>query len=98
MRWNIPAVIVVNNNRSGNQSKAGYDVSYGGEQTEQAKELWVFNDIKFAQIAEYIGALGIRVEKPSELAPALEQGIASGRPTIIDVATGMDAEAPFAVV
>ena len=98
VRWNIPAVIVVNNNRSGNQSKAGYDVSYGGEQTEQAKELWVFKDIQFAQIAEYIGALGIRVEKPSELAPALEQGIASGRPTIIDVATGMDAEAPFAVV
>jgi len=98
VRWNIPAVIVVNNNRSGNQSKAGYDVSYGGEQTEQAKELWVFNDIQFAQIAEYIGALGIRVEKPGELAPALEKGIASGRPTIIDVATGMDAEAPVAVV
>lgn len=98
VRWNIPAVILVNNNHSGNQSKAGYDVSYGGEQTEQAKELWVFKDVQFAQIAEYIGALGIRVEKPGEIAPALEQGIASGRPTIIDVATGIDAEAPFAVV
>lgn len=98
VRWNIPAVIVVNNNHSGNQSKAGYDAVYGGTQTEQARELWVFRDIAFAPIAEYIGALGLRVEKPADLAPAIEQGLASGRPTIIDVATDLEAEAPFAVV
>jgi acetolactate synthase-1/2/3 large subunit len=98
VRWNIAPVIVVNNNHSGNQSMHGYDVAYGGKQTEQAQELWVFRDINFATIAEYIGALGIRVEKPSEIAPALERGIASGRPTIIDIATDILAEAPFAVV
>lgn len=98
VRWNIAPVIVVNNNHSGNQSMHGYDVAYGGKQTEQAQELWVFRDINFAQIAEYIGALGIRVEKPSEIALALEQGIASGRPTVIDIATDLLAEAPFAVV
>jgi acetolactate synthase I/II/III large subunit len=98
VRWNIAPVIVVNNNRSGNQSMHGYDVAYGGKQTEQAQELWVFRDVAFAPIAEYIGALGIRVEKPSEIAPAIERGIASGRPTIIDIATDILAEAPFAVV
>ena len=98
VRWNIASVIVVNNNHSGNQSKHGYDVAYGGKQTEQARELWMFRDVGFAPIAEYIGALGIRVDKPSELAPAIERGIASGRPTVIDVATAVDAEAPFAVV
>jgi acetolactate synthase I/II/III large subunit len=98
VRWNIAPVIVVNNNHSGNQSMHGYDVAYGGKQTEQAHELWVFRDISFAPIAAYIGALGIRVEKPSDIAPALEQGLASGRPTIIDIATDMMAEAPFAVV
>jgi acetolactate synthase-1/2/3 large subunit len=97
VRWNIPAVIVVNDNHSGNQSKHGYDVSYGGKQTEQARELWVFRDINFAKIAECIGALGIRVEKPGDIAPAIEKGLASGRPTIIDIATDLEAEAPFAV-
>jgi acetolactate synthase-1/2/3 large subunit len=97
-RWNIPAVIVVNDNHSGNQSKHGYDVSYGGKQTEQARELWVFRDIDFAKIAEDIGCLGIRVDKPGDIAGALEKGIASGRPTIIDIATDLEAEAPFAVV
>ena len=58
----------------------------------------MFRDVAFAPIAEYIGALGLRVEKPSEIAPALEQAIASGRPTIIDIATDILAEAPFAVV
>jgi acetolactate synthase-1/2/3 large subunit len=98
VRRNIAPVIVVNNNHSGNQSMHGYDVAYGGKQTEQAQELWVFRDVSFAPIAEYIGALGIRVEKPSEIAPAIERGIASGRPTIIDIATDILAEAPFAVV
>jgi acetolactate synthase-1/2/3 large subunit len=97
VRWNIPAVIVVNDNHSGNQSKHGYDVSYGGKQTEQARELWVFKDINFAKIAECIGALGIRVEKASDIGPAIEKGLASGRPTIIDIATDLEAEAPFAV-
>jgi acetolactate synthase-1/2/3 large subunit len=98
VRWNIPAVIVVNNNHSGNQSKVGYDQVYGGKQTEKARELWVWTDVRIVDVANCIGALGIRVEKPSELAPAIEQGIASGRPTIIDVVTDIDAEAPPAVV
>jgi len=97
VRWNIPAVIVVNNNHSGNQSKHGYDLVYDGRQTEQAHELWVWTDVNIAALANCIGALGIRVEKPAELALAIEQGLASGRPTIIDVVTGLDAEAPLAV-
>ncbi len=97
VRWNIPAVIVVNDNHSGNQSKHGYDQVYGGQQTKEAHDLWVFTDVKIADIANCIGALAIRVEKPSELAPAIEQGIASGRPTIIDAVTGLDAEAPLAI-
>jgi acetolactate synthase-1/2/3 large subunit len=98
VRWNIPAVIVVNDNHSGNQSKHGYDVIYGGKQTEQARELWVFKDINFAALAEVVGALGIRVTNPRDIAPAIEKGIASGRPTVIDIATDLEAEAPFAVV
>src|SRR2546430_454077 len=63
VRWKINSVTVVNNNASGNQSKRGFDRVYGGQQTEQARELWTYRPVNFARVAEEIGALGIRVEK-----------------------------------
>ena len=97
VRWNINAVTVVNNNGSGNQSKRGFDRVYGGQQTEQARELWTFNKVNFARIAEDMGALGIRVEHPGGLTAALAQALAADRPAVIDVVTDIDALAPLAV-
>lgn len=77
VRWGINAVTIVNNNGSGNQSKRGFDRAYGGEQTQQARELWTFNEMNFARLAEDMGALGLRVEKPGEIAGALEKAIAA---------------------
>ena len=96
-RWRINAVIVVNNNASGNQSKRGFDRVYGGTQTEQARELWTFSKVNFARLAEDMGALGIRVEQPGEIAPALARALAAQRPAVIDVVTDIDALAPLAV-
>ena len=97
-RWGINAVTVVNNNSSGNQSKRGFDRVYGGTQTEQAHELWTFSRVSFARIAEEMGALGMRVEKPRDIAPALEQALKADRPVVIDVVTDIEALAPLAVV
>jgi acetolactate synthase-1/2/3 large subunit len=97
VRWKINAVTVVNNNGGGNQSKRGFDRVYGGQQTEQARELWTFNKVSFARIAEDMGALGIRVEHASGLSAALEQALAANRPAVIDVVTDIDALAPTAV-
>lgn len=97
VRWKINAVIVVNNNGAGNQSKRGFDRAYGGEQTEQAKEMWTFSKVNFAKIAEEMGAVGIRVEDPSELKGALDKALKMDRPVIIDVVTDIDAQAPLAV-
>jgi acetolactate synthase I/II/III large subunit len=97
VRWKINAVTVINNNSGGNQSKRGFDRAYGGQQTEQARELWTYNKVDFARLAEDMGALGIRVEKPSEIAGALEQALKAGRPAVIDVVTDIDALAPLAV-
>ncbi len=97
VRWKINAVTVVNNNSSGNQSKRGFDRAYGGQQTEQARELWTFNKVNFARIAEDMGALGIRVEQASAFPAALAQALAADRPVIIDVVTDIDALAPTAV-
>ena len=97
MRWKINAVTVVNNNSGGNQSKRGFDRAYGGTQTEQARELWTYNKTNFARLAEDMGALGIRVERPVEIAPALEKALAAGRPAVIDVVSDIEALAPLAV-
>ncbi len=97
VRWKINSVTVVNNNSSGNQSKRGFDRVYGGQQTEQARELWTYRAVNFARIAEDIGALGIRVEKPAELGPAIQRSLKADRPVIIDVATDIEALAPVAV-
>ena len=78
-------------------SKRGFDRAYGGQQTNQGRELWTFNRMNFARVAEEIGALGIRVEHPSELSPALRQALAADRPVVIDVVTDIEALAPLAV-
>ena len=97
VRWNLASVTVVNNNGGGNQSKRGFDRAYGGEQTTKARELWTYNPMNFARLAEDMGALGIRVERASEFAPALAQALAAKRPAVIDVATDIEALAPTAV-
>ena len=96
-RWGINAVVLVNNNSSGNQSKRGFDRAYGGEQTAAGRRLWQFTDINFADIAASMGAVGIRVEKPAALPGALAQAFAADRPVILDVVTDTDAMAPLAV-
>ena len=97
VRWNINSITLVNNNSAGNQSKTGFDKAYGGTQTEQAKEIWNFTKVNFANIANEIGALGIRVEKPGDFNSALDQALSANRPVIIDVVTDVDAIAPIAV-
>jgi acetolactate synthase-1/2/3 large subunit len=43
------------------------------------------------------GALGIRVEKPAEIAPALQQALNADRPVVIYVVSDIEALAPVAV-
>jgi acetolactate synthase-1/2/3 large subunit len=98
VRFGINTVTVVNDNRSGNQSMRGFDRAYGGKQTEQARELWVFTEVDFAAVAENMGAIGIRVERPSDFRPAMERALEADRPVVIDVVTDIEAVAPAAVI
>ena len=77
--------VVMNNNAFGTIAglqKAHYGLTYGttfptadGEQTPD-----------YAAIARAYGVDGVRLRSADELKPALEAAIASGRPTVIDVA------------
>ena len=97
VRWKINSVTIVNNNGGGNQSKRGFDRAYGGEPTAKSRELWTYNAMNFARLAEDMGALGIRVERASDIAPALARALAADRPAVIDVVSDIEALAPTAV-
>ena len=53
--------------------------------------------MNFAKLAEDMGALGIRVERASDIAPALQTALAADRPVVIDVVSDIEALAPTAV-
>ncbi len=95
VRCEINAVILVNNNHSLNQEQGGVEAVYGGR-TAGSDELWLFPDTDFAKIAESMGCFGVTVDKPSELAGALDQAFAAGKPAVVDVKTHVEGIAPRA--
>ncbi|MBM2614862.1 thiamine pyrophosphate-binding protein [Actinoplanes sp. LDG1-06] len=97
VRRRVNLITVVNNNHGGNQSKRGFERAYGGRPTDKSRELWTYEDVDFARIAEGMGALGIRVDKPGDLAPALNRALEAGRPVVIDVHTDIGVVAPLPV-
>jgi acetolactate synthase-1/2/3 large subunit len=90
-RMGINVVVVVNNNRSLQQVKNIVDASYGGKPEARGRELWVFRETNFAQIAENMGCLGLRVERPGDLRNALKQALEADRPVVVDVVTDIEA-------
>jgi acetolactate synthase I/II/III large subunit len=95
VRWNIRAVLLVNNNRSLNMEIDVYKDAYGGQLERNHGDLWKFRDVSFAAVAETMGAKGIHVRKPCEIAGALEQAFAAQGPCVVDVASDIEAIAPW---
>ncbi|MFC1925405.1 thiamine pyrophosphate-binding protein [Chloroflexota bacterium] len=88
---NIPVVwIIMNNARLGLVHELQKFTL--GEKTVST----VFNRIDVAKVAEGLGAQGISIHRPGELARVLPQALASGRPTVIDVIIDPDEVPPIA--
>lgn len=88
VEYNIPVVWLVWNNH-GYCSIRDQQMGYFGKDRELATS---FTDnggnlfsADFAMMARSMGADGIRIDKPGDLAPLLENAIASQRPTVLDV-------------
>jgi acetolactate synthase-1/2/3 large subunit len=90
-RYGINAVILVNNNRSLNQDLWSCRAAFGDPYSEGARDTWMFRELDLARVAESLGCLGLRVERPSELGSALDQAFSANRPTVIDVITETEA-------
>jgi acetolactate synthase-1/2/3 large subunit len=91
-RFNINAIMLVNNNYALNQEKHLFDSAYKGRQRGRAKEMWHFShEVNFARVAEAMGCVGIRVERPDDIRPALEKALASNSPAVVEVISDVDA-------
>lgn len=98
VRWGVPVVILVNNNRSLNQEIHPYTHAYGGALRGRHHELWHFEDLDLAAVAQSMGATGIRVTRPSELEGVLAKALDANGPVVLDVVTDIEALAPLGFV
>jgi len=83
-RCGINLVVVVNNNSSLNQEITLNKVAYNNNPRGKWTEMWTFNEVNFAKIAEAYGCVGMRVETPGELRNALKKALGLNRPVVID--------------
>src|SRR5829696_377455 len=80
VREEIPIVNVITNNfaygNTRDRQRSAHDGRYFGV---------FYSNPDFAQFARLLGAHGERVERPEELASALERAMQSGKPAVVDV-------------
>ena len=97
VRWNINAILVVNNNCAQNQETGIYSRAYGGKQQANSRQLWTFKQTNLSKVAESMGAAAIRVERPGDLRGALEKALTiKNVPVVVEVVSDIEALAPGA--
>jgi len=92
-RYGINTITVVNNNSGFIQCVNGIKAAYGDRPGDR-ESFYRFNATNFANIANELGCMGIRVEQPEQLAGALEQALSATMPVVIDVVTSSVATPP----
>ena len=92
-RRGIAVVLVINNNSGFGQGWPNIQRQQGNKPGD-VRELVRFGPTNFADVARVFGLRGIRVEQPSQIAPALQEALASDETVVVDVATDIDCRAP----
>jgi acetolactate synthase I/II/III large subunit len=92
-RCGIPVTVVVNNNSGFGQNLSGVR-RIAGNRPGRGEALVRFGPTDFAAVARSFGVRGIRIERPTELAPALRQALAATEPVVVDVVTDLEPRAP----
>ncbi|MGQ9572519.1 MAG: thiamine pyrophosphate-binding protein [Dehalococcoidia bacterium] len=92
-KHNLPIVVVVFNDKAWGMCKHGQEMSRGKGQTV-ATELGL---VHYERAAEGLGAYGELVERPTEIAPALERAFKSGKPACLNVLIDPDVISPATI-
>jgi acetolactate synthase-1/2/3 large subunit len=94
-RAGIAVTVVVNNNSGFGQNLTGVR-RIAGNRPGRGEELIRFGPTDFTAVARSFGVRGIRVERPTEIAPALLEALSAGEPVVVDVVTDLEPRAPEA--
>lgn len=87
LRIGADFVICVVNNAASGYVKALQHAVYGAGRYQSAD----LRETNYADVAQAMGCTGIRVERPQDLADALQTALAEGgRPTVLDIVTTRD--------
>jgi acetolactate synthase-1/2/3 large subunit len=89
-RLSLPMVIVVLNNQILGYQKHAESVFFG-DWTEACN----FEPVDHAAIAQACGLRGVRIERPSDVGPALKEALSSNSAVLLDVITDPDAFPPI---
>jgi acetolactate synthase I/II/III large subunit len=92
-RRGIAVTLVVNNNSGFGQGWPNY-LKQAGNRPVAAEQVLRFGPTDFAEMARGFGLKGIRVERPQDLAAALQEAIAANETVVVDVVTDIDCRAP----
>jgi acetolactate synthase-1/2/3 large subunit len=89
VRFNIPVVSVVGNDRQWGQITVGQRAMYGKDRVVASM---LGDNCRYDKIVEGMGGHGEYVTEPDEIRPAIERAFASGKPACVNVI--MDQEPP----
>lgn len=90
---NIPVVWVVQNNGGHGMVHLGEKCLYKGK----VRTALFKHPLDIQKMGEALGALAIRVDEPGGVEAAVQRGLQSGRPTVIDVRIDPEAAPPTAI-
>ncbi len=88
-RLDLPIVFVVLNDNAWGMIRAGYTLFYS------RRHIGVdFSDVRYDIIAQGMNCYGERVVEPSQIRPALQRALDSGKPAVLDIKVDREAIPP----
>jgi len=87
VRFGLPVVSVVGNDRQWGQIAVGQRMMYG---RDRAIASVLRDSARYDKVVEGLGGHGEFVERPQDIRPALERAFAAGKPACVDVITDPD--------
>lgn len=103
VQYNLPAVWIIMNNYAIGAIRDLQRFYFGGRQIGTSFEIYEgtkYHDGElwnpdFAAMAKSMGGQGMRIEKASDIEPAVEAAIKSNKPTVLDVKINRDTPVPL---
>ena len=90
----INTITIVNNNGALGQCWVAIKDAY--KDKPKKEEMCMFSTVSFAKVAESLGCIGMRAERPEEISALLKTALKADRPVVIEVITDPNCKAPDA--